>query len=152
MSSNVKIARKNINNLRYADDTTLIAESEEEPKNLFIKVKVESEKLAYWAEQALITWLSRHWSLGRAGTDLVVDRRWSGGWAGTYNETDQVPISRLISACQPRDQCMLSCMTSACSATWSAPVSSVISACSAAWSAPAQLRHQCLLRNVISAC
>ena len=38
------IARRNINNLRYADDTTLMAESEEELKNLLIKVKEESEK------------------------------------------------------------------------------------------------------------
>ena len=42
----IKIAEKNINNLRYADDTTLIAESEEELKSLLMKVKVESEKLA----------------------------------------------------------------------------------------------------------
>ena len=41
----IKIARRNINNLRYADDTTLMAESEEELKRLLIKVK-ESEKLA----------------------------------------------------------------------------------------------------------
>ena len=40
----VKIAGRNINDLRYADDTTLIAESEEELKSLLIKVKVESEK------------------------------------------------------------------------------------------------------------
>ena len=42
----VKIAGRNINNLRYADDTTLMAESEEEFKNLLMKVKVESKKLA----------------------------------------------------------------------------------------------------------
>ena len=42
----IKIARRNINNLRYADDTTLIAESEEELKSLLMKVKVEGEKLA----------------------------------------------------------------------------------------------------------
>ena len=42
----IKIARKNINNLRYADDTTLMAESEEELKSLLMKVKVESEELA----------------------------------------------------------------------------------------------------------
>ena len=42
----VKIARRNINNLRYADDTTLMAESEEELKSLLMKVKEESEKLA----------------------------------------------------------------------------------------------------------
>ena len=41
----IKIARRNINNLRYADDTTLMAESEEELKSLLMKVKVESEKI-----------------------------------------------------------------------------------------------------------
>ena len=41
----IKIARRNINNLRYADDTTLMAESEEEPKSLLMKVKEESEKV-----------------------------------------------------------------------------------------------------------
>ena len=42
--SGIKIARRNINHLRYADDTTLMAESEEEPKSLLIKVTEESEK------------------------------------------------------------------------------------------------------------
>ena len=41
----IKIARRNINHLRYADDTTLMAESEEELKSLLMKVKVESEKV-----------------------------------------------------------------------------------------------------------
>ena len=41
----IKIARRNINNLRYADDTTLMAESEEELKNPMMKVKEESEKV-----------------------------------------------------------------------------------------------------------
>ena len=41
----IKIARRNINNLRYADDTTLMAESEEEWKSLLMKVKEESERL-----------------------------------------------------------------------------------------------------------
>ena len=41
----IKIVRRNINNLRYADDTTLMAESEEELKSLLMKVKEESEKL-----------------------------------------------------------------------------------------------------------
>ena len=40
----IKIARRNINNLRYADDTTLMAESKEELKSLLMKVKEESEK------------------------------------------------------------------------------------------------------------
>ena len=41
----IKIAGRNINNLRYADDTTLMAESEEEPKSLLMKMKEESEKV-----------------------------------------------------------------------------------------------------------
>ena len=43
----IKIARRNINNLRYADDTTLMAESEEERKSLLMKVKEESEKVGF---------------------------------------------------------------------------------------------------------
>ena len=42
----INIARRNISNLRYADDTTLMAESEEELKSLLMKVKAQSEKLA----------------------------------------------------------------------------------------------------------
>ena len=42
----IKIARRNINNFRYTDNTTLMAESEEELKNLLMKVKVESEKVS----------------------------------------------------------------------------------------------------------
>ena len=43
----IKIARRNINKFRYADDTTLMAESEEELKSLLMKVKVESEKVGF---------------------------------------------------------------------------------------------------------
>ena len=43
----IKISGRNINNLRYADDTTLMAESEEELKSLLMKVKVESEKFGF---------------------------------------------------------------------------------------------------------
>ena len=43
----IKIARRNMNNLRYADDTTLMAESEEELKSVLMKVKVESEKVGF---------------------------------------------------------------------------------------------------------
>ena len=45
MQTGIKIAGRNINNLRYADDTALMAESEEELKSLLIKVKEESEKV-----------------------------------------------------------------------------------------------------------
>ena len=45
VQAGIKIARRNINNLRYADDTTLMAESEEELKSLLMKVKVKSERV-----------------------------------------------------------------------------------------------------------
>ena len=48
----VKIVGRNINNLRYADDTTLIAESEEELKSLLMKVKEESEKVGLKAQHS----------------------------------------------------------------------------------------------------
>ena len=48
----IKIAGRNINNLRYADDTTLIEESEEELKSLLMKVKVESEKVGFKAQHS----------------------------------------------------------------------------------------------------
>ena len=47
LTSWIKIARRNINNLRYADDTTLMAESEEELKSLLVRVKEESEKVTW---------------------------------------------------------------------------------------------------------
>ena len=46
VQAGIKIARRNIKNLRYADDTTLMAESKEELKSLLMKVKEESEKVA----------------------------------------------------------------------------------------------------------
>ena len=46
VQAGINIAWRNINNLRYADDTTIMAESEEELKSLLMKVKEESEKLA----------------------------------------------------------------------------------------------------------
>ena len=48
----IKIARRNITNLRYADDTTLMAESEEELKSLLMKVKEESEEVGYKAQHS----------------------------------------------------------------------------------------------------
>ena len=53
----IKIARRNIDNLRYADDTTLMAESEEELKSLLMKVKEESEKVGLKLNiQKMKTW------------------------------------------------------------------------------------------------
>ena len=45
VQAGIKIARRNVNNLRYADDTTIMAESEEKQKTLLMKVKEESEKV-----------------------------------------------------------------------------------------------------------
>ena len=57
VQAGIKIAGRNINNLRYADDTTLMAESEEELKSLLMKVKEESEKLAQNSTfRKLISW------------------------------------------------------------------------------------------------
>ena len=54
----IKIASRNINNLRYADDTTLMAESEEDLKSLLMKVKEESEKVGFKLNiQKLRSWL-----------------------------------------------------------------------------------------------
>ena len=47
----IKVAGRKINNLRYADDTTLMAESEQELKSLLMKVKEESEKVDIWQNQ-----------------------------------------------------------------------------------------------------
>ena len=52
VQAGIKIAWRNINNLRYADDTTLMADSEEELKSLLVKVKVESEKVGLKAQHS----------------------------------------------------------------------------------------------------
>ena len=52
----IKIAGRNINNIRYADDTTLMAESEEELKSLLMKVKEESEKVGFSTFRKLRSW------------------------------------------------------------------------------------------------
>ena len=57
----IKIARRDINNLRYIDDTTLMAESEDELKSLLMKVKEESEKVGLKLILR-IPWISRGWS------------------------------------------------------------------------------------------
>ena len=59
----IKIARRNINNLRYADDTTLMAESEEKLKSLLMKVKEESEKsgLKLNIQKTIMAFKKRPW-------------------------------------------------------------------------------------------
>ena len=65
----IKIARRNINNLRYADDSTLLAESEEELKSLLMKVKEESEKdgLKLNIQKTKIMASGPKWHLSRHG-------------------------------------------------------------------------------------
>ena len=67
----IKIARRNINNLRYADDTTLMTESEEELKSLLMKVKVESEKVkAQHSENEDHSIRSHHFMANRWGNSV----------------------------------------------------------------------------------
>ena len=61
----IKIAGRNINNLRYADDTTLMAESEEELKSLLIKVKEESERKSWLKAQHSVHWMTLRDGMGR---------------------------------------------------------------------------------------
>ena len=61
----IKITGRNINNLRYADDTTLMAESEEELKSLLMKVKEESEKADLKLKIQKIKIMAKRWGYGR---------------------------------------------------------------------------------------
>ena len=78
----IKIARRNINNLRYADDTTLIAESEEELKSLLMKVKEESEKLGLkfniQKTKIMASGLITSWQEDGETMETVTDFIWGG--------------------------------------------------------------------------
>ena len=78
----IKIARRNINNLRYADDTTLMAESKEELKSLLMKVKEESENagLKFNIQKAKImaSGSITSWQIDRETMDTVTDFIFSG--------------------------------------------------------------------------
>ena len=65
----IKIAGRNIKNLRYADDTTLMAESEEELRSLLVKVKVESEKVGLKLNEDHGIW-SHHFTGNRWGNSV----------------------------------------------------------------------------------
>ena len=85
----IKIAGRNVNNLRYADDTTLMAESEEELKSLFLKVKEESEKvglkLNIQKTKIMASGLSTSWEIDgetvanfiSLGSKITADGDWS---------------------------------------------------------------------------
>ena len=73
----IKIARRNINNLTYADDTTLMAESEEELKSPLMKVKEESEKVVLkfniWKTKIMVSGLITSWQIdGETVTDFIL--------------------------------------------------------------------------------
>ena len=78
----IKIARGNINNLRYADDTTLMAESEEELKSLLMKVKVESEevglKLNIQKTKIMASGPISSWEIDGETVETVADFFWGG--------------------------------------------------------------------------
>ena len=73
----IKIAGRNINNLRYADDTTLMAESKEEPKSLLMKVKEESEevglKLKIQKTKIMASGPITSWQIDGEGLETVTD-------------------------------------------------------------------------------
>ena len=73
----IKIAGRNINNLRYADDTTLMAESEEELKSLLMKVKEESEKvglkLNIWKTKIMASSFITSWQIDEEALETVRD-------------------------------------------------------------------------------
>ena len=73
----IKIAERNINNLRYADDTTLMAESEEELKSLLVKVKEESEKVVLKLNsqktKIMVSSPITSWEIDRETVETVTD-------------------------------------------------------------------------------
>ena len=78
----IKIARRNINNLRYADDTTLMAESEDELKSLLMKVKEENEKvglkLNIQESKIMASSPIASWEIGGETVETVTDFIWGG--------------------------------------------------------------------------
>ena len=79
----IKIAGRNINHLTYADDTTLIAENEEEPKSLLIKVTVQSEKvglkLNIQKTKIMTSGAITSWVIDEGTVETVSDFIWGGG-------------------------------------------------------------------------
>ena len=79
----IRIARRNITNLRYADDTTLMAESEEELKSLLMKVKEESEKVGLkfniQKTKIMASGPITSWEIDRETVETVSDFFWGGG-------------------------------------------------------------------------
>ena len=97
----IKIARRNINNLRYADDTTLMAESEEELKSLLMKVKEESEKvglkLNIQETKIIASGPITSWEIDGETVETVSDFLWGGlqnhcrWWLQPWNQQTLTP-------------------------------------------------------------
>ena len=84
----IKIARRNINNRRYADDTTLVAESKKELKSLLMKVKEESEKvglkLSIQKMKITVSDPLTSWQIDGETMEIVKDFIWGGGIQSHY--------------------------------------------------------------------
>ena len=96
----IKIAGRNINNLRYADDTTLMPESEEELKSLLMKVKEESEKVGLKLNIQTNKILSHHFMANRWGNNGNSERLYLGGGAPKS-------LQMVIAAIKLKDACSL---------------------------------------------
>ena len=96
----IKIARRNINNLRYADDTTLMAESEEELKSLLMKVKGESEKvrlkLSIQKTKIMASGPITSWEIDRETVETVSDFIFWGSKITTDGDCSQEIKRRLL--------------------------------------------------------
>ena len=84
----IKIARRNINNRRYADDTTLVAESKKELKSLLMKVKEESEKIGLKLNirktKIMASSPITSWQMDGETMEIVKDFIWGGGIQSHY--------------------------------------------------------------------
>ena len=93
----IKVVRRNINDLRYTDDTTLMAESEEELKSLLMKVKVESEKvglkLNIQKTKIMVSSPITSWQIDGETVETVTDSFW--WWGGGAPKSLQMVIAAM---------------------------------------------------------
>ena len=106
----IKIAERNINNLRYADDTTLMAESEEELKSLLMKVKEESEKaglqLNIQKMKIMASGPITSWKIHGETVERVTDFIFMGSKITAYGDHSH-EIKRCFTAMKLKDACSL---------------------------------------------
>ena len=107
----IKIAGRNINNLRYTDDTTLMAESEEEPKSLLMKVKVQSEKvglkLNIQKTKILPSSPITSWEIDGETVEIVANFIFGGSQITPHSPTESLlfnMLSRLVITLLPRSK------------------------------------------------